>query len=99
MRGPVCSVPFHLILRYLPGDHLEYFEDKVKHLRSFHRSYSKGSSLPHCVSNDYTHIGQPTLDPTWRARHVQHGRLPDDALGHQQRRAAQHQVLLKKGDS
>jgi hypothetical protein len=29
MRGPVCGVPSHLILRYLPGDHLEYFEDEV----------------------------------------------------------------------
>jgi hypothetical protein len=42
MRGPVCGVPSHLILCYLPGDHLEYFEDKVKHLRSFHRSYRQG---------------------------------------------------------
>jgi hypothetical protein len=42
MRGPVYGVPSHLILRYLPGDHLEYFEDKVKHLRSFHRSCRQG---------------------------------------------------------
>ncbi len=42
MRGPVCGVPSHLILHYLPGDHLEYFEDKVKHLRSFHRSCRQG---------------------------------------------------------